>query len=183
MAATHTFVITSVTTAQNIATIVGSVDTIPSTGVIPVTCTTNYGDLIAVYTSGGLSLLETYTAALMVQAAITPLAVIPPAVAPPTLPVPAATTLAQFPGGTFSLNGNTYVTSPASIVGNTTTFTGTVNGTAVAVTVPLTRLLYTYTLGIPVFESVVAQQMLQAAYAAGLVQTTVTQLPTGTFTL
>ena len=182
MAATHTYVAASVTTVQGITTIVGTVDTIPSTGPIPVTVQASYNEVIAVYTSS-IPLIELYVAALMVQTAITAISVVPPAISPPTLPVPTPVTLSQVPTGTFSVNGNTYVISSVTYVGNTATITGTVNGTAVTTLMAVTRLLYLYTFGTIVLNGVIATQMLQTAYAAGLAPTTVTQFPGGTFTL
>ena len=182
---TNAYVITSSTVNGNTATIVGTVDTIPSTGPIPVTVQCNYADLQAIYASGGSFLVETFVGALMVQAAITPNPLTPKA---PVLSTPNATTLSQVPTGTFISNGISHNISTVTYIGDVTRIIGVVGpnaigGTNVVTQMRTSRLIYLSTLGVAALQAAIAAQMLQDAYVAGLAQPIVTQVPTGTFSL
>jgi len=172
MAATHTYIVSSATSFDNLVTVVGTVDTIPSTGAVAIKIQFNLNDFVLLNASGGISSVESYAGALMLQAAIDA-----------GLSTPEATTLSQIPTGTFSLNGHTYVVSSATSIGNTATVTGTVDGISVTVNMKTSYLLLTAINGVGALESLVSQPMLLAANIAGLAQATVTQLPNGTFTL
>lgn len=174
MAATHTYVVTSAVGALSVATVIGTVDTIPTTGPISVTVQVSLGDVLAVNASGGISALETFIAPVMLSAAIKN-----------GLAVPAAVALTQLPTGSFSQNGHTYVVSSVTAVGDAATIVGTVDGTAVTVPGSASQLsaILASTGGLTALETFVAGSMLAAAIKSGLVQPVVTQLPTGSFTL
>jgi hypothetical protein len=98
MAATHTYVVTQATAVNDVATIVGTVDTIPTSGhPVPVTVTMW---LSAIVDAKNVSMasLEALVGPVMLAAAqttsgegITP------------LPPPAPATISQLPTGTFTL--------------------------------------------------------------------------------
>lgn len=172
MAATHTYVVTTVTGYLNTATVIGTVDTIPSTKPIAVTVLVSLGDVLAINASGGVAAIEKFIAPLMLSAAINA-----------GLPAPTPAAVTQLPTGTFSLNGITYVISTITAVGDTATITGTVNGTAVTITTSVSGLSATLAISLSALENLVAGPMLAAAVKAGLTPATVAQVPTGTFTL
>lgn len=88
---THTYVVTTATAVQGIATIIGTVDSIPSTGAIPVTVTINLADLVYANSTGGIAAVKNLVAPVMLQVAITN-----------GLPLPVAAAVVQLPTGTFT---------------------------------------------------------------------------------
>lgn len=172
MSATHTYVVARATGVNGIATIVGTVDNIPSTGPISVTIQISLGDVLAVNGSGGLPALEKFVAPLMLSAAVA---------AGLSAPTPVAVT--QLPTGTFTQGGHTYVVSSVTGAGDVATIVGSVDGTAVTITSSVSELSAFLAQGLVQLENYVASLMLPAAINVGLPPPTVTQLPTGTFVL
>lgn len=169
--ATHTYVTQSAVGYLNVATVTGTVDTIPPTGVIPVVVMCSLGDILAIQANGGNAGLEAFITPLMLSAAILK-----------GLPVPAPATLTQIANGSFTVNGVTYVISSATAIGDVATIVGTVNGFATTITLSASSMSATLAVSLAALQGVIAGQMLTAAVKAGFSQSTVTQLQTGTFT-
>lgn len=94
MAATHTYVVTSATAVGDVATVVGTVDTIPTSGApIPVTVTLWMSAINAAKTANGLAGMEALVAPIMLAAAQST----------PGSPIAPPPTVTQLPTGTFSL--------------------------------------------------------------------------------
>jgi hypothetical protein len=91
MAATHTYVVSSASAVGDVATIIGTVDTVPSTGPIAVQINMNYSALTQANASGGLTAVKNLVAPQMLQAALAA-----------GLPAPAPPTVTQLPTGTFT---------------------------------------------------------------------------------
>jgi hypothetical protein len=89
--ATHTYVVSSATAVGDIATIVATVDNVPTTGPIPVTITMNLSAIIQANTQGGIAAVKNLVAPQLLAAAI--------ANGLPTAAPPAVT---QLPTGTFT---------------------------------------------------------------------------------
>jgi hypothetical protein len=171
MAATHTYVITSATAQNGVATIVGTVDTIPSTGVIPVTLQASLGDILSIYASGGVPAQEAFISPLIISAAVKL-----------GLPVPAPVALTQISAGSFSINGITYVISSATAIGDLATIVGTVNGAAVTINMSPSNMSVALAVSLATLQANIAAQMLRVAISTGFTTFAVTQLGTGTFT-
>ena len=92
MAATHTYVVTQATAVGDVATITGTVDSIPSTGPISVSITMNYS-AIKQAQAVSIATLEALVAPNMLAAAIQN------GLPNPTPPA----TVTQLPAGTFTL--------------------------------------------------------------------------------
>ncbi len=173
MSSTHAYVISSATGFNNVATVVGTVDNIPSTGPVAVTVQVSLGDVLVINANGGISALKAFIAPVMLSAAVKA-----------GLSIPAAVAVTQLPTGTFSLGGYTYIVSSVTAVGDVATVVGSVNGTAVSIPASVSGLSALLAAkGVPGLESFVAPQMLAAAVTVGFVPANVTQLPTGAFTL
>jgi len=128
------------------------------------------GDILAIAANGGNPALEAFITPLLLSAAIKN-----------GLSVPAAATLTQITAGSFSVGGVTYVISSATAVGDVATIVGTVNGTAVTITMSASSMSATLAVSLTALQGVIAGQMLQVAVKAGFSQSAVTQLQTGTF--
>lgn len=87
----HVYVVTSAVAVGDVATIVGTVDTVPSTGPIPVTVIMNLSALEQANTSGGLTAVKNLVAPAMLTAAIAN-----------GLPNPNQATITQLPTGSFT---------------------------------------------------------------------------------
>lgn len=94
MAATHQYVVTNATAVGDVATVVGTVDTIPTSGSpIPVTITLWMSAINAAKTANGLAGMEALAGPVMLAAAQ----------AIPNSPIAPAPTVTQLPTGTFTL--------------------------------------------------------------------------------
>lgn len=89
--ATHVYVVSTATAIGDVATISGTVDTIPSSGPVAVTITMNLSALIQANTSGGITAVKNLVAPQMLAASIVNGL---PAVPPPNV--------TQLPTGTFT---------------------------------------------------------------------------------
>jgi hypothetical protein len=89
--ATHVYVVSTATAIGDVATISGTVDTVPSTGPIPVTITMNLSALIQANTQGGIAAVKNLVAPQMLAAAIAN-----------GLPAVAPAAVTQLPTGTFT---------------------------------------------------------------------------------
>jgi len=92
MAATHTYVVSSASAVGDVATIIGTVDNIPSTGPVPVSIIMNLSAIQQANTQGGIAAVKALVAPQLLAAAI--------ANGLPTGPPPVVT---QLPTGTFTL--------------------------------------------------------------------------------
>lgn len=173
MSLTHNYVVSSAVSFLDQATIIGTVDSIPSTGPIAVTIIVSTSTLLQIIAKGGIAAAESYVGPLMLSAAIAN-----------GLPIPASATFTALPTGTFSQGGHTYVVSTVTNVGDVLTITGTVDGQATTIKSSASQLVQINNQsGVVALENHVAPIMLEAAYAAGLVKPTITQLPTGSFSM
>ena len=90
--ATHTYVVTSATAVGDVATIVGTVDNVPTTGPIAVSITMNLSAIQQANASGGLAAVKSLVAPQLLAAAIAN-----------GLPTAAPPNVTQLPTGTFTL--------------------------------------------------------------------------------
>lgn len=91
MAATHTYVVSNAYAVGDVATIVGTVDTVPSTGPIAVQIEMNLSAITQANTSGGITAVKNLVAPQMLAAAIAS-----------GLPNPNQAIVTQLPTGTFT---------------------------------------------------------------------------------
>jgi hypothetical protein len=95
MAATHTYVVTSATALGDVVTIVGTVDTIPTSGSpVPVTITMWLSAIVAAQ-KVSIAALDALVAPILLAAAR--------AANPVAVPPAATATVTQLPTGTFTL--------------------------------------------------------------------------------
>lgn len=91
MSATHLYVVSSATAVGDVATITGTVDSVPTTGPIPVTITMNLSAITAANTQGGITAIKNLVAPQMLAAAING-----------GLPTTAPPVITQLPTGSFT---------------------------------------------------------------------------------
>jgi hypothetical protein len=89
--ATHVYVVSQATAVGDVATIIGTVDTVPSSGPIAVTIQMNLSAIVQANTSGGITAVKNLVAPQMLAAAIGA-----------GLPAVAAPSVTQLPTGTFT---------------------------------------------------------------------------------
>lgn len=87
----HTFVVSQATAVGDVATIVGTVDNVPTAGPVAVTIQMNTSALVQANGSGGLAAVKALVAPQMLAAAIAA-----------GLPTAAPATVTQLPTGTFT---------------------------------------------------------------------------------
>jgi hypothetical protein len=88
---THVYVVSSATAVGDVATIIGTVDTVPSSGPIAVTITMSLSALTQANSSGGITAVKNLVAPQMLQAALAN-----------GLPALAPAAVTQLPTGTFT---------------------------------------------------------------------------------
>jgi hypothetical protein len=89
--ATHVYVVSQATAVGDVATIVGTVDTVPSSGPVAVQIQMNLSAITQANTSGGITAVKNLVAPQMLSAALAA-----------GLPAVAAASVTQLPTGTFT---------------------------------------------------------------------------------
>jgi hypothetical protein len=89
--ATHVYVVSQATAIGDVATIVGTVDTVPSSGPVPVTVQLSLSAILQANTANGITAVKNLVAPVMLAAALGA-----------GLPALANTAVTQLPTGTFT---------------------------------------------------------------------------------